>query len=287
MKLSLSVQTPEVQFAAPVALLTGSFEEKVAKAAAWGAQGLELMPVDPAALDAPALLASMERAGLEAAAIGSTLLGAVGLTLLQAEAEKAALARFRLRDLIDFAAAVRAPLVTIGSVRGRAATFGAGAREQLVTMLREAAVHAASRGVRLVLEPINRYQLDLVNSVEEALALVEEVSHAALGLLLDTCHMNMEESSWQEPFERAMAAGRLWHVHVADSNRRAPGRGLLDFAAIIAILRQVGYAGYLSAEILALPDPDRAAQDMLVHLRPLLEQYRPDPSLGDSKGVER
>jgi sugar phosphate isomerase/epimerase len=273
MKLSLSVQTPEVQFAAPVALLTGTFEEKVTKAAALGAQGLELMPVDPAALDAPALCASMERAGLEAAAIGSTLLGAVGLTLLQADTEKVAQARARLRDLIDFAAAVGAPLVTIGSVRGRAATVGAGAREQLVAMLREAAVYAASSGVRLVLEPINRYQLDLVNSVEEALAFVEEVSHTALGLLLDTCHMNMEESSWPGPFERATAAGRLWHVHVADNNRLAPGRGLLDFAAIVAILRQVGYTGYLSAEVLAWPDPDQAAQDTLAHLRPLLRQH--------------
>jgi sugar phosphate isomerase/epimerase len=84
--------------------------------------------------------------------------------------------------------------------------------------------------------------------------------------------MNMEESSWSGPFQRAMAAGRLWHVHVADNNRLAPGRGLLDFGAIVGILGQVGYTAYLSAEILARPDPDRAAQDMLAHLRPLLQQ---------------
>jgi sugar phosphate isomerase/epimerase len=69
----------------------------------------------------------------------------------------------------------------------------------------------------------------------------------------------------------AMEAGRLWHVHVADNNRLAPGKGLINFSAIIACLREVGYEGYLSAEILAQPDPDTAARDAVAHMRRLLE----------------
>jgi sugar phosphate isomerase/epimerase len=82
--------------------------------------------------------------------------------------------------------------------------------------------------------------------------------------------MNIDESSWVEPFQRAMAAGKLWHIHVADNTRLAPGRGLIDFAKIIAVLRQIGYTGYLSAEIFAQPDPDSAARDTVAHLGPLL-----------------
>ena len=93
-----------------------------------------------------------------------------------------------------------------------------------------------------------------------------------LGLLLDTFHVNIEERSWTEPFAALRAAGKLWHVHVGDNNRLAPGRGLIDFPAIVATLRRSGYDGYLSAELLARPDGDTAAlADAHRYLRPLLE----------------
>jgi sugar phosphate isomerase/epimerase len=90
-------------------------------------------------------------------------------------------------------------------------------------------------------------------------------------LLLDTYHVNIEETSWTEPFRRLMAAGKLWHVHLGDNNRLPPGRGLIDFAAIVATLRQLDYTGWLSAELLARPDPDTAAQQTLTYMRSLLE----------------
>jgi len=98
-----------------------------------------------------------------------------------------------------------------------------------------------------------------------------EVGHPALGLLLDTFHVNIEEDSWTEPFRQVMEAGKLYHVHLGDNQRRYPGQGLIDFSAIVRVLRQSGYAGYLSAELLALPDPDTAAQGTLAYMRPLLE----------------
>ena len=61
-----------------------------------------------------------------------------------------------------------------------------------------------------------------------------------------------------------------WHVHVGDSNRLPPGGGHLDFAEIVRTLREIGYAGYLSAELLAEPDPDAAAQATIEHLRRLI-----------------
>ena len=146
-----------------------------------------------------------------------------------------------------------------------------GAREQLISILRGAATKALTRGVQLALEPLNRYETDIIHNVEEGLAFLSEVNHSALGLLLDTYHMNIEERSWTEPLRRAMASGQLLHVHLGDNNRLPPGHGLIDFAAIVATLRETGYAGYLSAELLALPDPDTAARQTLAHLRSLLE----------------
>jgi sugar phosphate isomerase/epimerase len=86
--------------------------------------------------------------------------------------------------------------------------------------------------------------------------------------------VNIEESSLAAPFRDLMAAGVLWHVHVGDNNRLAPGWGMLDFPAIIAALQGAGYDGFLSAELLARPDGDAAARQTLAHLRPLLETQR-------------
>jgi sugar phosphate isomerase/epimerase len=285
MRLSLVIQTSEVQPAIPVALLTGPFEGKLAKAAGLGVDGVELMTCDPATLDARAIRAALDRHGLAAAAVGSgavafTLSGtlcqatglasATGLTLLHADPAKAEQAAARLRDLIGFAAAVGAPLVTIGSFRGRLSAGGAGARDRLATLLRAAAADAAARSVCLALEPLNRYETDIVYNADEGLAFLAEVDHPALGLLLDTYHVNIEESSWTEPFRRVMAAGRLWHVHLGDNNRLPPGRGLISFPAIVATLQEIGYAGFLSAELLARPDPDTAAQQTVAYMRALM-----------------
>jgi len=272
MKLSLVIQTPEVEITVPVAQLVGTFEEKLSRAAYLGADGVELMTSDPTELDASKIRASLQHHGLDVAAIGSGAVAlASGLTLLHADPAEAGRAKTRLRTLIDFAAAVGSPLVTVGSFRGRLASFGTGGREWLADVLRDAASYAESHAVRLAMEPLNRYEADMVLNAEEGLAFVELVGHDAFGLLLDTYHVNIEESSWTEPFQRVMAAGSLWHVHLGDNNRWPPGYGLIDFPAIVATLHQIDYSGYLSAELLAKPDPDTAAVETLTYMRSLLE----------------
>ncbi len=285
MKLSLAIQTPEVQPLVPVALLSGTFEEKLAKAARLGVDGVELITCDPARLDADAIRAALDGHGLDVAAVGSGAVAlAAGLTLLHADPTKEQLAAARLHDLIAFAAAVRAPLVTIGSFRGRVSAGGDGSRARLIARLRAAADEAAARGVRLVLEPLNRYETDVVRNADEGLAFLDEVAHPALGLLLDTYHCNIEERSWTEPFRRAMAAGRLWHVHLGDNNRLPPGSGLIPFPTIVATLHEIGYQGFLSAELLAQPDPDTAAQQTVTYMRALLPHCRLGGGAGGQGG---
>ncbi|MGH2626914.1 MAG: TIM barrel protein, partial [Anaerolineales bacterium] len=88
-----------------------------------------------------------------------------------------------------------------------------------------------------------------------------------LGVLADTFHLHREEASLEAALR---AAGpHLWHVHVADSNRRPPGEGHLDFARLLSVLQEVGYRGYLSAETLPYPDPEGAARQTVDYLRSL------------------
>jgi sugar phosphate isomerase/epimerase len=140
----------------------------------------------------------------------------------------------------------------------------------LIEILGAAASRAAEKGVRLVLEPLNRYESDVVNDSNEGLALVGEVGHNHLGLLLDTFHMNIEERSLTEPFRKVMNADRLWHVHLGDSNRLPPGQGHIDFHSIVATLREIAYQGFLSAELLSQPDPDAAAVATIRAMRELV-----------------
>lgn len=271
MKLSLVVQTPEVDTCVPVALLSGTFAEKAAKARAFGADGLELMTVDPARLDLAKITTILAEHDLEVAAIGSGAVAmAFGQTLLHPDASVAALAVARLDELIQFAARVGTSLVTIGGFRGRLVSDDG--RGGLAKILRSAADRAAPLGVRLVIEPLNRYEANLVNTAQQGLAFLREIDHASVGLLLDTFHANIEEKSWSEPFQCAMSAGKLWHVHIGDNNRLPPGQGMIDFAKIVAILGEIGYDGFLSAELLGQPDPDTAAEWTMARMRALLEQ---------------
>jgi sugar phosphate isomerase/epimerase len=100
--------------------------------------------------------------------------------------------------------------------------------------------------------------------VAEGLELIEQVGAANLGLLLDTFHMNIEEPDILASMRRAR--DRLFHFHVADSNRRYAGGGHLDFTTILETLQDLEYTGFVSGEFLPLPDAGTAAERAIRHL---------------------
>ena len=276
MKLAAVTPTPEIEIPVPVALLSGTFAERLQKAARLGFDGVELMVVRPDKLNPEDILAQAAQSGLEIAAVASGAVYMVDkLTLLAVDADTSRRAVIRLHALINFAAALKTPLVTVGGFRGRLAwADDQAARARFIEILGVAAGKAAAQGVRLALEPLNRYETDILYNADEGLALIEEVGHSHLGLLLDTFHANIEEASLYDCFRRVMAAGRLWHVHLGDSNRLPPGQGHIDFAGIVATLQEIGYRGYLSAELLPRPDPDAAAAATADHMRQFMPLER-------------
>jgi D-psicose/D-tagatose/L-ribulose 3-epimerase len=105
---------------------------------------------------------------------------------------------------------------------------------------------AAERGVKLAIEPLNRYETSLVNTVEQGVDLLDAVDHQACGLLLDTFHMNIEE---KDPQAAIRAAGdRIVHVHTSASDRGAPGADHIDWPGTLAAIADAGYAGPLVIE---------------------------------------
>jgi len=213
----------------------------------------------PGDVDAAALRRSLDDNGLKMAAMG-TGAGWVlhRLTLTSPDAEKRQQASRYIHDVIDLAGSFGAPAI-IGSMQGR---HGEGvdkkkATAYLVESLVPLSEHARKHGVPLLLEPLNRYETNLINTVEDGVRLLGSLATDNVKLLVDLFHMNIEEADVAAAIRAG--ANAIGHVHFVDSNRRPAGCGHTDFAPIAAALRDIQYNGYLSAEALPYPDPVAAA----------------------------
>jgi sugar phosphate isomerase/epimerase len=248
----------------------GNFQENVARIAEIGYDGVELAIRDPAMIDISAVQHTLARHNLAVPAIGTgQAYGEDNLSFTDPNKEVRRQAISRIQAQIKLAAAFEA-VVILGLIRGvvqPGVTFEQ-AMNWLVAALRECAETAASHNVRLAIEPISRKETDLINTIEDSLALLTRVGtgDSAVGLLADTYHMNLEEANIHDSLHKA--APHIFHFHVADSNRRYPGAGSLDFKTILTQLRDdLDYQGWVSAETLPYPDAETAAERGLAHLR--------------------
>jgi len=270
MKVGLVICGPDVAHG-PLALLSGAFEEKVMKARRLGCDGVELMVRDPSQLDWERVKATLDAAQLGVPQIVTgELFGADGLCLATADDALHERTVARLRAVVDLGAFLGA-IVNIGRVRGQLRFLGdrLDAWRVAVERLRGVAMYAAERGVRIAVEPLNRYETDFIFNAEEGKRMIEQLGMDNVGLMLDLFHMNIEDATIEDGLRTA--GDRLWHVHIADSNRRYPGSGHLDFDRILRALRDMGYEGYLSGEMLPLPDADTAGERTVGFLKTLVQ----------------
>lgn len=121
----------------------------------------------------------------------------------------------------------------------------------VVDGLREVHGHAKRCGVRIALEPLNRFETYFLNRADQALRLASEVAPDC-GVCLDVFHMNIEEIDMFAAIEKV--GSRLVDVHVAENNRLAPGMGNVDWKRLVATLQKVGYQGALTMEAVAPVD---------------------------------
>jgi sugar phosphate isomerase/epimerase len=133
-------------------------------------------------------------------------------------------------------------------------------RKVLLEALLALAEHAAREGVWLAVEPLNRFEDYMVNRLDQAVGLAEEVERQlgldSVGVCADLFHMNIEEDDLAKAI--VDTGRRLVHVHVDDSNRLQPGTGHLDFAAVFDALHTAGYDGWLALECRLRGDPQEA-----------------------------
>jgi len=268
MKISIVLSTQAASFEA--ATFQGDLEDNLASIARLGYDGVELAIRDPGLVDADALLEAVGRHDLNISAVGTgQAWGEEGLSFVDPDPAVREAAIERIESHLPFAARAEA-VVILGLIRG---TLVPGmdpdqAMDDLVSALQRCGTRAAELGVRLALEPIRADETRLINTVEQALVLVERVERESFGLLLDTYHMHIEEPDILQGIRRA--SGRIFHFHVADSNRQYPGAGELDFPALLGVLRDTGYDGWVSGEFLPRPDVHTAAKEAIGLLRGII-----------------
>jgi sugar phosphate isomerase/epimerase len=268
MKTAIVLSTHATKFSGVA--FKGDFEANVRKIAELGYDGVELAIRDPALIDADALLSVVGAHGLEVPAIGTgQAWGEEGLSYTDPDEGVRQAAIDRTCAHIPFAARTGAAII-IGLLRGivKPGVEHGQAYAWLVDALRRCSAAAAPHGVRLVLEPINRYETTLINDVAQCLDLIAAVGAPNFGVLPDTFHMNIEEPSIAESLRRA--GPRVYHVHLADSNRWYPGAGHINFGEVVRALDEIGYAGTLSVEAMPMPDADTCAIRSMQTLRQVL-----------------
>lgn len=241
-------------------VLRNPLPEAFAMASGLGFDAVELFLPGPDFVTVDEILALAAKHRLDIAAVG-TGAGMLrhGWSVTDPQPEKRASAMEFLFSMIDFGAALDAPAI-LGSMQGQD-----GSRDLLAAALRDCGTRAADSGVPFIYEPLNRYETRLFNRLADASRFLAENEVLNVRLLADLFHMNIEEKDLPQAIRDA--ARHIGHVHYADSNRQAMGFGHTDAAAAVAALREIGYTGYLSAEILPLPDPETAARQTLSSIR--------------------
>ena len=162
-----------------------------------------------------------------------------------------------VKDLVDFASAVGAKAISI-QASACMKTVAQGTFEEewqwACGGIREAGLYAEEKNIRLTLEAWNRYETHFINRLDQALQMVNDIDLKSVGVMGDTYHMNIEESNMGDAL-RAVGE-KLYYLHIADSNRAAPGRGHIDFGEIAQALNDINYDGWIAMELLpAAADP--------------------------------
>jgi sugar phosphate isomerase/epimerase len=245
-------------------------EISVPKARDAGFDAVELFTASAEAVDSDALFRVLDEHEMRLAAVG-TGAGKVlhGLHLVSPDGNIRRKACDFISDMIELGARFGAPAI-IGSMQGRveAGVERGQALAWLIEAFNELGRKAADYGVNLILEPLNRYETDLVNTLAEGTNLIKSVGRDNIYLLADLFHMNIEEESI--PGSIRSAGKYIGHVHFVDSNRRPAGMGHIDLAQAARALKEIGFDGYASAEALPYPDSDSAAAQTMAAFREFL-----------------
>ena len=239
------------------------FEDSFRKAGEYGFDGVELSlhradDIIPGKLDT-----LLSKNGLVVSAVSTSQIFADGgMCLTHEDASIRAKTMDILMELVQVCGEF-GKTMSLGRVRGSIfSNLSEGYFTENITRLCE---EAEKHEVTIILEPLNRYESNLINNLDEAAELINTASLKNLRILADLFHMNIEDDNISASLKRNSEF--VHYVHLADSNRLAPGWGHLDFCEVFRTLDEIGFRGWTALEVLPKPTPDKAAKQAVTHLQ--------------------
>jgi sugar phosphate isomerase/epimerase len=260
-------------------------EKIFAYAAHLGYDGVELAPftMGETALDisGPArksIREAAEKAGIEIVGLHWLLVKPEGLYINHPDAGIRKKTQSYLKALIDLCGDLGGKVLVHGSPQQRTVKEGwepAEAWKRAQETFQICAAAAQSRDVFYCLEALTTADTNFINTIDEALRMVTEIDHPNFQTMFDCRSIHASVGSeLPAVLRRALATGKLRHVHVNDPNGRGPGFGDLQFTSLLKILHEADYSGYISVEVFDFaPDPRTIAARSLGYLQGILESF--------------
>jgi D-psicose/D-tagatose/L-ribulose 3-epimerase len=215
----------------------------------WGFDGVEIAVEDPAHIDPAYVKAELAQHGLICTSVCACFPASRDLRGTKAQQRATVV---YMKQLIDIADGLGTNIVMgpLYSATGRAdAVPPVEYRQQWKTVvghLKTICDYAKARGKVICLEPLNRFETDFLNTVDQGLTMIKDVKSPALKLLLDTFHMNIEEKN---PAAAVRRAGKhVGHIHASASDRGTPGNDHVDWTGVAKALQEIKYNGAVVIE---------------------------------------
>jgi len=244
-------------------LFQGNVDRAFETAASLGFDGVELFLPSAETINPAVLRRKLADNGLRLSALGTGAGFLIhGWTLCSPQESIRQEALEYIADMMFLGAEFQAPVI-VGSMKG--SVLREANRDSVLARLVEDLADLSERAEKInatiLLEPLNRYETNLINTLREGAALLDRITGDHVRLLADLFHMNIEEESIFQALRKA--SKYVGYIHFVDSNRRPAGSGHLDFEKLGSVLEEIQYQGFLSAEALPYPNSDEAARRTL------------------------
>ena len=270
MKIAGAISTRGAKFGPT--LYKGDLYESIGKLNKLGYEGVEISLKDPKIIKREELKEVLKKNNLCLTALGTgRAVASEGITFIDPDKKIRQVAIKRIKEHIDLASEFNSSVI-IGLIKGNLPNNSQKhqAMKWAIEACRECADFAQNCGVNILMEAINRYEVNWLNSVSDGINILKEINKNNVLLHIDTFHMNIEDPSFRDSILKAK--NLIGYVHFADSNRWVPGYGHINFQEIISALEEVNYRGFLSLEAFPLPDSDTAAKKGIENVRKLLSK---------------
>lgn len=267
MRLGCTVSTYETAFG-PIVWRDGNLAHDFQIMRKYGYDGVDLFVKDTSDREIAEYRSLTKAFGMKVTTLFAIFLGEQGVCLSETDTY----IRKRNADLVkrqmEKAAMLGAESLGLGFIRG---PYGKGETEadalaRIAIAVKEIGAYAKKLGISVLLEPINRYEINTLNRAVDAADFIRNHELTGVKLLLDMFHMNIEDRSIPDAIR--YAGDLLGNLHVSSSGRYAVGEGHLDYRSAIQALNEIEYEGCLTLEAYA-PDPEEALRKTAQYLSEL------------------